>query len=81
MVTTVPPTALPLIGEVVIGSPSLNFPDPEITPVIDPSRACFHFDMTGTPRGAVEADLVEMVERVGDLLAPKSNKFMVAPLT
>ena len=78
VVTTVPPTALPLIGDVVIGSPSLNLPDPEITPVIEPSRPCFHFDMTGTPRGAELED--ELVESVGDLLAPKSNKLMVAPL-
>ena len=43
--TTVPPTALPAMGLVVTGSPSPKDVEPEITPVIDPSRACFHFEM------------------------------------
>ena len=83
--TTAPPTAVPLMGDVVTGSPSLNAADPVITPVIDPSRACFHFDMTGTPRGgAVDTDLVETVEEESlldtDFPPPKPNKLMVTPL-
>lgn len=31
------------MGLVVTGSPSSKEFEPEITPVIDPSRACFHF--------------------------------------
>ena len=80
--TTVPPAALPLMGEVVTGSPSLNALDPEITPVIEPSRACFHLEMTGTPRGAVETDSVDTVEESpeSDLPPPKPNKLIVTPL-
>jgi len=61
--TTFPPTAFPLMGEVVTGSPSLKALDPLMIPEIDPSGDCFHLEMTGTPRGAADAeagaDLVE----------------------
>lgn len=79
VVTTVPPTALPLMGEVVTGSPSLNELLPEITPVIEPSRACFHLEITGTPRGAA-VDVDDVVETVeSDLSPPNPNKLMVTP--
>ena len=61
VVTTLPPTALPLIGEVVIGSPFLKDPDPLMIPVMEPSLSCLHFEIVGTPPGAVDpvAELVE----------------------
>ena len=81
VVTTVPPTALPLIGEVVTGSPSPNALEPEITPVIEPSRACFHFEITGTPRGAaVDVEDVDAVLASDLPPPPNPNKLMVTPL-
>lgn len=67
------------MGEVVTGSPSLNELLPEITPVIEPSRACFHLEITGTPRGAA-VDVDDVVETVeSDLSPPNPNKLMVTP--
>jgi hypothetical protein len=82
VVTTAPPTALPVMGDVVTGAPSSNAGLPEITPVIEPSRACFHLDMTGTPRGALEAGVAEAVEESpeSDLPPPNPNKLIVTPL-
>ena len=73
------------MGDVVTGSPSLNAADPLITPVIEPSRACFHFEMTGIPRGgAVDVDLVETVKEASlldsDFSPPNPNRLMVTPL-
>lgn len=83
--TTVPPAAVPLMGDVVTGSPSLNAGEPVIIPVIEPSRACFHFEMTGIPRGgAVDVDLVATVEDESlldsDFAPPNPNRLMVTPL-
>ena len=70
------------MGEVVTGSPSLNALDPEITPVIEPSRACFHLEMTGTPLGAaVDTGGVETgAAPESDLPPPNPNKLIVTPL-
>jgi hypothetical protein len=81
----VPPMAVPLMGDVVTEPPSLNAVDPVITPVIEPSRACFHFEMTGTPRGgAVDVDLVEIVREESlldsDGTPPKTNRLLVTLL-
>ena len=78
--TTVPPTALPFMGDVVTGSPFLNALDPEILPVIEPSRSCLHWDMTGTPRGATLDAVVETVGASSDFPPPKPNRLIVAPL-
>ncbi len=42
-----------LIGLVVTFSPSLKALDPEMKPVMDPSKFFFHLLNVGTPRGAV----------------------------
>ena len=60
------------------GSPSRNELDPDITPVIDLSRACFHLEMTGTPRGA-EVDTGVETGGASDLSPPKLNRLIVDP--
>ena len=56
VLTTVPPTALPTIGLVVTGSPSPKEFEPEMTPVIDPSRACFHFEIVAANKMSKKPD-------------------------
>ena len=54
VLTTVPPTTFPEIGDVVTNSPCLNDDEPDMLPEIDPSTFCFHLDSTGTPFGALD---------------------------
>jgi len=53
VVTNVPPIASLVIGDVDTNSPSSNDGEPNILPLIPPSRSCLQSDMTGTPRGAL----------------------------
>ncbi len=54
VLTTSPDPIFPLvIGLVVTFSPSLNFDDPVMKPVIDELPFFLHFTKDGTPRGAV----------------------------
>jgi len=73
--TTFPPTAFPLMGEVVTGSPSLKALDPLMTPEMDPSGDCFHLEMTGTPRGA--AEVAAGADLSGSSPPPNPNNEMV----
>ena len=43
----------PTIGEVVTASPSSNDGEPLMNPDTEPSRFSRHFEITGTPRGAL----------------------------
>ena len=59
VLTTVLLFASPTIAEVVTGSPSLNALDPLIKPEILLSLGLnFHFEIVGTPRGALAAGAV-----------------------
>ena len=46
-------SATPAIPDVVTGSPSLNAVEPLIKPEMDLSGLSFHFEIVGTPRGAL----------------------------
>ena len=45
---TVPEAASSLTGDVVIASPSSYHVDPMMTPDINPSSFCLHFEITGS---------------------------------
>jgi len=49
--------ASPTIADVVTGSPSLNAVVPLMKPEMDLSGFSFHFEIVGTPRGALAAFL------------------------
>jgi len=74
--TTIPSPAFPLMGEVVMNSPSSKLGDPLMLPAMDPSLFCFHLEIVGTPRGAAD----EFGLTVRSLSPPNTpNRFMVIP--
>mmetsp|Transcript_43948 Transcript_43948/g.133880 ORF Transcript_43948/g.133880 Transcript_43948/m.133880 type:complete len:333 (-) Transcript_43948:252-1250(-) len=84
VVTTAPPTASDVIGEVVTGSPSSNEREPEMKPEIEPSRFCLHRERVGTPAGAFAAFFGATVGTTAaagatssDLGTPNPNKEIV----
>lgn len=62
------------MGLVVTLSPSEKFGDPLMTPAMEPSRFCFHFEMDGTPFGIFLEDLT-------GFFLPKIEFFLDSPFS
>lgn len=77
VVTTVPPTASVVIGDVVILSPSVKEGDPEISPETLPSRFWRQLEIVAIPRGALFSFFGAETSSLG--AKPKRPNDIVAP--